>query len=373
MGPDDGMVPGLGRYDDQGRLGNSSQTGIDGRSSAAIDGTTSTHLVRLLRDVLSESAIAPEQLARVHGTDDIALASELNRIPLPSLVRLWELLTTARPGPGAGLAVAAAAPIGALTTWDYLVVTGSTLADSLQHARPYHRLVTAAAEGFDLDHDGELTIGYRTTAGDQAVAATINEYVLAYYLRRAREATGRHILPARVTFSTPAPRSHDALTTGFGTDHIEFDAPADSITFTSADAEAPLLRADPALGALLRNHAELVLATARPIRGPLDAFRIAMNAAVDDSEPTLPAVARRLNTSPRSLQRRLAEHGTTWRNELDAARYERAEKLLRQGDLTVDAIARRLGFTDDRALRKAFRRWRGTSPSDLRAVRQRSW
>ena len=46
---------------------------------------------------------------------------------------------------------------------------------------------------------------------------------------------------------------------------------------------------------------------------------------------------------------------------MDTARYQRARRLLAQ-DLPVDTIAARLGFTDDRALRKAFHRWSGHSP-----------
>ncbi|WP_431957819.1 AraC family transcriptional regulator ligand-binding domain-containing protein [Nocardia lijiangensis] len=327
-----------------------------------IDGTTSTHLVRLVRDVVRLSNADPARLARIPAIDDAALAGELNRIPLRSLVDLWELLAQTSPEPGAGLAVAAAAPLGTLTTWDYLVTNGPTLADALRAAQPYHRLVTAAAEGFELDHPGELTVGYRTSADDPAVAAIVNEYVLAYYLRRAREATGRQVIPARLTFSRSAPATHDALTAAFGTDRIEFDAPADSITFTASDAAAPLPRADPLLADLLRSHADLVLATAKPVPGPLEAFRLALDATLDQGEPSLAEVARRLAVSPRTLQRRLAEQDTGWRHEVDLARYERAKALLDQG-LTTATVATRLGFADDRALRKAFHRWTGRPPS----------
>ncbi|MEV0249321.1 AraC family transcriptional regulator ligand-binding domain-containing protein [Nocardia sp. NPDC050712] len=330
--------------------------------------TASTHLIRLVRDAAHAAGAAPERLAAIHGTDDATLAGELNRVPLHSLIQLWEALATARPGPGAGAAVAAAAPLGTLTTWDYLITNGPTLADSLRAAQPYHRLVTAAAEGFDLHHDGELTIGYRTSAGDPAVVAAVNEYVLAYYLRRAREATGRAVRPARVTFGHSAPPDHSALVDAFGTTAIEFDAPADAITFTAADATAPLPRADPMLADLLRSHADLVLASARPLPSPLEAFRIALAAAISAGDPTLATVARRLAMSPRSLQRHLADHDTTWRHEYDSVRYEQAKSLLGAGHLTTAAIADRLGFTDDRALRKAIRRWSGTSPSELRAA-----
>ncbi|MFE3446781.1 helix-turn-helix domain-containing protein [Nocardia sp. NPDC059180] len=329
----------------------------------SLTGTASTQLIRLVRDATLRAGVPAERLTAIHGVADDDLRGELDRVPMRSLIQLWELLAGA--GPGAGLAVVADAPHGRLSTWDYLVTTGATLADSLAAAQPYHQLVTAATEGFDLHHDGELTIGYRTGAGDPAVSSVINEYVLGYYLRRAREGLGRPVVPARITFSHPAPREYLTLTEAFGTDRIDFDAPADTITFTEADATAPMARADPALAGLLRSHAELVLTSARPIAGPLDEFRTALAAAIDTGAPTLAEVAARLAMSPRSLQRRLADNDTTWRHELDLLRYRRAEELLDSG-LTTATVATRLGFTDDRALRKAFQRWSGGSPGATR-------
>ncbi|NEW56550.1 AraC family transcriptional regulator [Nocardia cyriacigeorgica] len=349
-----------------GRFGSieSSDAALSGAATAdALTGTVSTQLIRLVRDTALRAGVAPEQLAAIHGVSDDALRGELDRVPMNSLIQLWELL--ARTGPSAGLAVVEHAPLGRLSTWDYLVTTGVALADSLTAAQPYHQLVTAATEGFDLRTDGGLTIGYRTGAGDPAVSSVINEYVLGYYLRRAREGLGRRVVPARVTFSHPAPSEHRRLTEAFGTRQIEFDATADTITFTDADAEAPLTRDDPALADLLRNHADLVLASAKPIAGPLEEFRTALAAAIDTGAPTLTEVAARLAMSPRSLQRRLAENDTTWRHELDLLRYRRAEELLDSG-LTTATVATRLGFTDDRALRKAFRRWSGGPPGAAR-------
>ncbi|MCA2205611.1 AraC family transcriptional regulator [Nocardia rosealba] len=337
-----------------------SGAGSGGRAEigSRVDGTVSVHLVRLLVQSARRFGVAEEQLARVPGTDDVVLRGELNRLPMSSLLRLWELIAR----PGAGAAVAEAAPLGTLNTWDYLVTTGATLADSLRAAQPYHRLVTAAAEGFDLSGEADLTIGYRTSANDPMVASTVNEYVLAYYLRRAREATGRVLVPAKVTFGHLAPADHRSLIDVFGTGNIEFGADADSITFRADDANAPLPRADPMLADLMRSHADLVLASARTVADPLDAFRIALASALDAADPTLARVAKALAMSERSLQRHLADHGTTWREELDRLRYERAKTLLSQG-LTTSTIARHLAFTDDRALRKAFHRWTGTPPT----------
>jgi AraC-like DNA-binding protein len=71
---------------------------------------------------------------------------------------------------------------------------------------------------------------------------------------------------------------------------------------------------------------------------------------------SLRAAARALAVSARTLQRRLADEGTTWRAEIDAARRERAAQLLRQGTETHVAAAQ-VGYSGSRALRRALRRW----------------
>lgn len=93
-----------------------------------------------------------------------------------------------------------------------------------------------------------------------------------------------------------------------------------------------------------------------PDVGWVEAAREIVLAHLDRPALSLGAVARMLAVSPRTLQRRFAEEGTSWRAELDAARRERAAKLLDQG-LTTDVTAERLGYSGSRALRRALRRW----------------
>jgi AraC-like DNA-binding protein len=89
-----------------------------------------------------------------------------------------------------------------------------------------------------------------------------------------------------------------------------------------------------------------------------DAVREVLGPQLDRPLLSLRTVARMLAVSPRTLQRRLAEEGTSWRGELDAARSERAAQLLRQG-FTQEVTATRVGYSGSRALRRALRRWDG--------------
>lgn len=74
-------------------------------------------------------------------------------------------------------------------------------------------------------------------------------------------------------------------------------------------------------------------------------------------------VAEELSTKPRTLQYRLKQYQTSYQSLYDAARHELARQYLLQSDLTVIAIAERLGFTDLAAFSNFFKRKSGLSPT----------
>ncbi|WP_160113669.1 AraC family transcriptional regulator [Phyllobacterium salinisoli] len=68
-------------------------------------------------------------------------------------------------------------------------------------------------------------------------------------------------------------------------------------------------------------------------------------------------VARQLAVSRRTLVRRLAEHGMTFRTIQDQNLKLRAFKMLKDGKLTRSQMAERLGFQDPTSFSRACRRW----------------
>ncbi|NMN95831.1 helix-turn-helix domain-containing protein [Antrihabitans stalactiti] len=82
--------------------------------------------------------------------------------------------------------------------------------------------------------------------------------------------------------------------------------------------------------------------------------------------PSMPAVADGLHIDPRTLRRRLAAEGTSFRELLDEVRRKRAIELLAT-ELTVEEIAKQLGYAETANFTHAFKRWEGTAPSYFRA------
>jgi AraC-like DNA-binding protein len=82
--------------------------------------------------------------------------------------------------------------------------------------------------------------------------------------------------------------------------------------------------------------------------------------------PSFSTQARRHASSERTLRRRLADCGTSYEAIVEGVRRERVELLLHRPHLTLREVARQAGFSDERALRRAVRRWHGMAPLQLR-------
>lgn len=84
-------------------------------------------------------------------------------------------------------------------------------------------------------------------------------------------------------------------------------------------------------------------------------------------EVDIGAAARALGLSARTLQRRLMEDGTTFQQELAAARIREAQRRMRDSDAPLTEIAHDVGFTSIQHFSTQFRRAVGLTPSEWRA------
>ncbi|MFE2126639.1 AraC family transcriptional regulator ligand-binding domain-containing protein [Streptomyces amritsarensis] len=331
-------------------------------------GTISVHLARFILDALRRSGGDMGRFARFHDLGPEVLGNELARVSTPSALAVWEELTLTEPGTAVGALLADEAPIGTFGLWDYLVTSGPTLRESLKQVVEYSAVIADPAhETLLVEEDGRsFTIRHATGSWGPDVVEAIDWFALAMFLTRARAATGRPLVPLRVCVTHGAPGGYRRLAEFFGAARIEFAAPYNSITFHDDDVRAPLPKAQPGLDRLLAQQARLTLAAAQPVMLWQDSFRMVLAGAFREDAVNLEHVAGRLAMSPRTLQRRLRELGTTWREEVESVRQERTMELLRSTDLPLQAIAARVGYSDLRALRRAVRRWDGRAPRDIR-------
>ena len=77
-------------------------------------------------------------------------------------------------------------------------------------------------------------------------------------------------------------------------------------------------------------------------------------------------IATHLNISPRTLKRRLAAQGLSFSHLVEGERRTKALELLRSSRVSVEDVARALGYTSASNFGRAFLRWTGKTPIGYR-------
>ena len=83
-------------------------------------------------------------------------------------------------------------------------------------------------------------------------------------------------------------------------------------------------------------------------------------------EPDIDGIAQAMAVSTRTLQRRLEERGITFKRLVDEVREDQARKLVSAGTMSLSEVAFFLGYSDQSALSRAFKRWTGQTPKKVR-------
>lgn len=189
---------------------------------------------------------------------------------------------------------------------------------------------------------------------------------LLFWVALPRLATRRAITPLAAT--APAPAADPAACAAYL--GVPLTAGPDwSLVFALDDARRPFLTANEGLWAFFEPELQRRLADLPATDATTERARAALIELLPAGDPSMPAVARRLGVSSRTLQRRLQEAGTTFQGLLAETRADLARHYLRHSRLPTAEISFLLGYEDPNSFYRAFHGWTGTTPEAMRAPR----
>ncbi len=286
-------------------------------------------------------------------------ASPGDRWPEETLPIAWDHALAKHPRPTLPAEVGRVVPFGAFGVVDYLAASADTLDGSLRGLTAHFRGIIADPSLVLVDGDDGARLEVHLGPGERRWVG--EEFTLAVSLKNLRHAIGGDSLPDVVVAVTRADPSPGALAEAFGA-RVVFGAPVGSLWFPRASLALPLRTADPQLRRTLG-----AIAASMGLGDARDPFELAVRARLRDLLPHGDAdavvMARVLGTSERTLHRRLQERGTTWRAVIDGFRADESRRYLREGRRSLAEIALAVGFSDQSAWTRAFRRWTGQSPT----------
>jgi AraC-like DNA-binding protein len=214
----------------------------------------------------------------------------------------------------------------------------------------------------------EAVVRYRWLEATGPVPRLLVDMTMASLLQLAATGSGGAIRPIGLQLARPA-ADQDLLRRHFGCP-IVFSAESDGMVFSASALDAAFQGADRSAFENLVADLEAKLAGGDGFASLLSNLRNAIAGQLSPgSEPGLAAVARRMNLSTRTLQRRLRESGTSFQEQLNTVRRTIAHRLLVNTDLDAVAIAMLLGFEEPNSFARAFRAWDRTTPMRWRQQR----
>jgi AraC-like DNA-binding protein len=344
------------------------------RERAAVP-TISARLGLLVVLAAERHGVRRRELLAAAKLDDEALLEEDARIPHAIEQALWQE-ASARVGDELfGLDVIAGAPLGFLGVPDLLLSSEASFGEALATAGRYFPLVREDVVVCMTEEGDEAKLVYHAAEGVASMTRGAVEHLLGALVVMGRACTGLAPEVRRLAVAYPAPKRREqrlAVTRFFGTEAVEFEAPETSVVLDRRALSWRSMTALPRLNGVLREHAErLMQELSHPQRpnGFLLRVRRHLYFELEGGTATLPGLARRLAMSPRSLQRRLAEHGASFGDLLEDVRRELAPRYLEDPSLGLAEIAFRLGYASPQSFHRAFRAWAGESPGRYRRAR----
>lgn len=276
---------------------------------------TSTALISLVLNVgvsVRELALAADIDPRVIETPTL--------LPYEEGIRLWQAAEALAGDPSVGLRA------GMLCTVDRVPVLGTLfghsddLGDALGRLeRLLPSVIRHAPISFTRDADGG-TFTYRSPS----TARHGVDAMFAGILQIARHCADHSIEPRGVTFQSPRPSEPARYERFFGV-RPRWNEPSSSMRFDAADLTRPFRGAAPALARVLETSAPALIGPEEPQgAGAHGLVEEAVHRCIGRGVgPSISEVAAELGKSPRTLQRMLAEAGSTFRDVRDEVRRAR--------------------------------------------------
>ena len=226
----------------------------------------------------------------------------------------------------------------------------------------YHLLAPALQLEFEILEDRCLLT--TVSSPDDLLEEFSYELMYAAILNTLRGLLNKPDLLMRIELPYPEP-DHSAFYHQVFGDDIHFDCLRGRISFDRELLRTPLPSSNTALRNLYEAECARLLADLEE-EDAVAEQTLRLLRKLEGQYPQMPQLAQMLNLSPRTYRRRLDEENQSFQGLLDKVRAEHATRYLQNTRLPLTSIAYMVGFNDASNFRRAYLKWTGHSPKEVR-------
>ena len=288
------------------------------------------------------------------------------RLTTHQFFAVWRALAQLSDDPAFGLRLGGEVPPEHYDIALVAALHSATLGEALQKVARYKRLV--CPEELMLEEDGDsMRLHTRWIMSEGHAPALLIDAMFAAITALCRRGTGLPLQPQAIEL-TRRPDAASPLAHYFGCP-VKFRAPQDVLVFDRALIDQPFITYNQDMLAVLLPGLEAELAKSQSAHDLPTQVMAILSRSMRGQRPSVNSVAAELYLSPRTLQRRLQQHGYSYQQLLDKTRHRTACRLLAETDLEPGEIAFVLGFEELNSFSRAFIQWETLTPSRWRTQR----
>ncbi len=331
------------------------------------DLTASAGLVRGLFDFAVTRGADPQVLAARADIDERALRDADARIPFAVYVALMREASVLCGDPALALHYGESVDMSEVSIVGLIMNASETMAEAFGQLQRFSQLaleVEGAGERFGVTvRDGNLWIV------DQRVNP--NEFPQLSEITFSRLACGpRRFLPQshilEVHFTHPAPPYWQEYERVFAC-RVVFDSEWNAMRMHPEAATWRVALQPRYVFGVLTERADMLMQSLNDSRTTRAQVEGVILPILHKGDANADAVASIMGFSRQTLFRRLKEEGVTFEDVLDELRHRMALHYLQGKRASVNEVAYLVGFSDRASFSRAFKRWTGRSPGEVRA------
>jgi len=336
----------------------------------ATTSTTLTSWALLIWKALQANGHDSHSIFKQVGLDPAKLGDGNARYRLSDMTNLWAAAVDATKNPCFGIDVGKRWAPTTFHALGFAWLASHSLKDALQRLVRYTHIVNNSLSANLEEHGTHLHLMMNTDEDESEIHYAASDAGLVAVMVMCRLLCGENFVPVEIQATRERSLCGEALEK-FVDAPIVYNSEKNLTIFDRRQTEQRLATGNSELAKVNEDVVMKYLNT-------LDRSSIVMSVKANliemlpKGQVTEEMVAKQLNMSLRTLQRKLRDEDTSFSNIFKSIRQEMANEYIQDSQMSMTEIAYLLGFSEQSNFTRAFRRWYGTSPSEARENIQNS-
>lgn len=292
-------------------------------------------------------------------------------VDMDQSIRTWDAAIRATNDPFLGLHMGEATSPALAGMLGFLMETSPDLLTAFGNATQFNGFIsnmtvfTMEIRGEEFFYFTEPLEAWHQLSPESA--RQVVDHAAAAFIHITKLLSGKARYPTRVLMRFSRPADTREYVRVLKTEP-SFQQSCNCLVFRLRDLQLPVIGHNPQLNRMFRELLEKEIAKTQEQTTFTNQVRRVVLQHFDTTLPQLTDVVDYLHLTPRTLQRKLQEEGTSFQNIAESVKSELAIGLLKNGTLTVNEVAYRLGYAEPSVFRRAFKKWTGVSPKGFARI-----